>query len=222
MKNKEADTILKLAQAYKEKGEADKKGAELENLTAQNEILEIEKDLREQQKEINANTITEGAAISQKAVTELNIAIDNADISRATKEGKIQEFFVNLSNMKTEGALTLAKKDLTGKQKEYVEEQIKYYYFDLMTGRISAAAAEKQAENTAQRIKNDFEKNFNQEVARIQKENPNLSEEAERILEILSRAESDIGKARVIVAGYMAREKMAMEQANDYGIVKGE
>ena len=41
-------------------------------------------------------------------------------------------------------------------------------------------------------------------------------------MEILSRAESDIGKARVIVAGYMAREKMAMEQANDYGIVKGE
>ena len=48
------------------------------------------------------------------------------------------------------------------------------------------------------------------------------AEEAERILEILSRAESDIGKARVIVAGYMAREKTAMEQANDYGIVKGE
>ena len=48
------------------------------------------------------------------------------------------------------------------------------------------------------------------------------AEEAERILEILSRAESDIGKARTIVAGYMAREKMAMEQANDYGIVKGE
>ena len=48
------------------------------------------------------------------------------------------------------------------------------------------------------------------------------AEEAERILEILSRAESDIGKARIIVAGYMAREKMAMEQASDYGIVKGE
>ena len=32
------------------------------------------------------------------------------------------------------------------------------------------------------------------------------AEEAERILEILSRAESDIGKARTIVAGYMARD----------------
>lgn len=159
LKNKEADTILKLAQAYKEKGEADKKGAELENLTAQNEILKTEKELKEQQKEINANTITEGAALSQKAVTELNIAMDNADISRKTKEGRIEEFFVNLSNMKAEGALTLAKKDLTEKQREYVEEQIKYYYFDLMTGRISAAAAEKQAENTAQKIKNEFEQN---------------------------------------------------------------
>ena len=52
---------------------------------------------------------------------------------------------------------------LTEKQIEYINEEIKWYSYAVETGRISAEAAKKQAENTAHRITEEVKK-WNKEI----------------------------------------------------------
>lgn len=157
MMNTAADTTLKLAQAKKEAGEAEKKTPEKALLEKELEIKNISLELQNQQKEINANTIVEGAAKAQEAIYNCQIVATDAEIKKETKETVIAQTLQELINMQVSAFESITKSKLNQKQTEYVEEQIRYYFFDLMTGRISADAASKNAETMVTKVLGELE-----------------------------------------------------------------
>ena len=59
--------------------------------------------------------------------------------------------------MRKEGALIVANRELSEKQKEKVEKEINYMYYELYTKRMSAEAAQEIAKATYEKVKNEYE-----------------------------------------------------------------
>ena len=59
--------------------------------------------------------------------------------------------------MRKEGALMVANKELSEKQKEKVEKIINYMFYELYTKRMSAEAAQEIAKATYEKVKNEYE-----------------------------------------------------------------
>ena len=146
MMNTAADTALKMAQAQKEKEEAKKKAKETNLAEGQLKMQDIQLRLLKQQENINANTIVEGAAAAQTAMSNMTITANQADVSNKTKQAEIEKTYQELINMKLAGIQSFKGIKLTEAQEEKVRQEINWYYFSLMTGRISAEAARKQAD----------------------------------------------------------------------------
>ena len=67
---------------------------------------------------IEASNVTAAEANAQKAVAEWNSAVIQAEIDAETKAAKTQTIIEQLANMRKEGALMVANKELSEKQKE--------------------------------------------------------------------------------------------------------
>ena len=59
--------------------------------------------------------------------------------------------------MRKEGALMIANRELSEKQKEKVEKEINYMFYKLYTERMSAEAAKEIAKATYEKVKNEYE-----------------------------------------------------------------
>ena len=59
--------------------------------------------------------------------------------------------------MRKEGALMVANRELSEKQKEKVEKEINYMFYELYTKRMSAEAAQEIAKATYEKVKNEYE-----------------------------------------------------------------
>ena len=64
----------------------------------------------------------------------------------------------NLINMQAEGALKIVGKDLSVTQARMIEREMQLLGYKATTERMSAEAAKKQAENTAEKIIKDYER----------------------------------------------------------------
>ena len=80
-------------------------------------------------------------ANAQKAVAEWNSAVIQAEIDAATKAEKAQIIVEQLANMRKEGALMVANKELSEKQKEKVEKEINYMFYELYTKNQSGGSS---------------------------------------------------------------------------------
>ena len=89
-------------------------------------------------------TIEAAEANAQKAVAEWNSAVVQAEIDAETKATKTQIIIEQLANMRKEGALMVANRELSEKQKEKVKKEINYMFYELYTKRMSAEAAKNQ------------------------------------------------------------------------------
>ena len=101
MMNTAADTALKMAQAQKEKEEAKKKAKETNLAEGQLKMQDIQLRLLKQQEDINANTIVEGAAAAQTAMSNMTITANQADISNKTKQAEIEKTYQELTSSLT-------------------------------------------------------------------------------------------------------------------------
>ena len=59
--------------------------------------------------------------------------------------------------MRKEGALMVANRELSEKQKEKVEKEINNMFYELYTKRMSAEAAQEIAKATYEKVKNEYE-----------------------------------------------------------------
>ena len=96
-------------------------------------------------------------ANAQKAVAEWNSAVIQAEIDAETKATKTQIIVEQLINMRKEGALIVANRELSEKQKEKIEKEINYMFYELYTKRMSAEAAQEIAKATYEKVKNEYE-----------------------------------------------------------------
>ena len=95
---------------------------------------------------------------AQKAMAEWNSAMAKAEVDQATKNTAIQTMRQNLINMQAEGALKIVGKDLSVAQARMIEREMQWLGYRATTERMSAEAAKKQAENTAEKIIKDYER----------------------------------------------------------------
>ena len=93
--------------------------------------------------------------VVEKAVAEWNSAVIQAEIDAETKAEKTQIIIEQLANMRKKGALMVANKELSEKQKEKVKKEINYMFYELYTKRMSAEAA-KELANELRKIENSF------------------------------------------------------------------
>ena len=96
-------------------------------------------------------------ANAQKAVAEWNSAVIQAEIDADTKVERTQMIIEELANMRKAGALMVANRELSEKQKEKVDKEIKYMFYELYTKRMSAEAAKELAKATYEKVKNEYE-----------------------------------------------------------------
>lgn len=146
-----AETAKTLAEANKIAG-VDTKGQELNN-----KWQEVENRIQLSRENIEASNVTAAEANAQKAVAEWNSAVIQAEIDAETKATKTQIIIEQLTNMRKEGALMVANRELSEKQKEKVEKEINYMFYELYTKRMSAEAAQETAKATYEKVKNEYE-----------------------------------------------------------------
>lgn len=158
LKQIEAQNKLASAETAKTLAEANKiEGVETEGAKLDNEWKKIENRIQLSRENIEASNVTAAEANAQKAVAEWNSAVIQAEIDAETKAEKTQIIIEQLSNMRREGALMMTNRELSEKQKEKVEKEINYMFYELYTKRMSAEAAKELAKATYEKVKNEYE-----------------------------------------------------------------
>lgn len=154
-----SQTMLNQAEAAKALAEAGKTaGPEYNKATWEAKNLEIENRIKTITEGITGANLTEAEANAQKAVAEWNSAMAKAEVDQATKRTAIQTMKQNLINMQIEGALKIVGMDLSVTQARMIEREMQLLGYRATTERMSAEAAKKQAENTADKIIKDYER----------------------------------------------------------------
>ena len=154
-----SQTMLNQAEAAKALADAGKTaGPEYNKATWEAKNLEIENRIKTITEGITGANLTEAEANAQKAVAEWNSAMAKAEVDQATKETAIQTMKQNLINMQAEGALKIVGKELSVAQARMIEREMQLLGYRATTERMSAEAAKKQAENTADKIIKDYER----------------------------------------------------------------
>lgn len=154
-----SQTMLNQAEAAKALAEAGKTaGPEYKKATWEATNLEIENRIKSITEGITGSNLTEAEANAQKAVAEWNSAMAKAEVDQATKATAIQTMKQNLINMQAEGALKIVGKDLSVAQARMIEREMQWVGYRAISERMSAEAAKKQAENTAEKIIKDYER----------------------------------------------------------------
>lgn len=158
LKQIEAQNRLANAQATKTMAEANKiAGVDTEGAKLDNEWKKVENRIQLSRENIEASNVTAAEANAQKAVAEWNSAVIQAEIDAETKATKTQIITEQLINMRKEGALMVANRELSEKQKEKIEKEINYMFYELYTKRMSAEAAQEIAKATYEKVKNEYE-----------------------------------------------------------------
>lgn len=158
LKQIEAQNRLANAEATKTIAEANKiAGVDTEGAKLDNEWKKVENRIQLSRENIEASNVTAAEANAQKAVAEWNSAVIQAEIDADTKVEKTQMVIEQLANMRKQGALMVANRELSEKQKEKVEKEINYMFYELYTKRMSAEAAKELAKATYEKVKNEYE-----------------------------------------------------------------
>ena len=158
LKQIEAQNKLASAQTAKTLAEANKiAGVDTEGAKLENEWKKVENRIQLSRENIEASNVTAAEANAQKAVAEWNSAVIQAEIDAETKGEKTQIIIEQLTNMRKEGALMVANRELSEKQKEKIEKEINYMFYELYTKRMSAEAAQEIAKATYEKVKNEYE-----------------------------------------------------------------
>lgn len=158
LKQIEAQNRLASAETAKTLAEANKiAGVDTEGAKLDNEWKKVENRIQLSRENIEASNVTAAEANAQKAVAEWNSAVIQAEIDADTKVERTQMVIEQLANMRKQGALMIANRELSEKQKEKVEKEINYMFYKLYTERMSAEAAKNLAKATHEKVKNEYE-----------------------------------------------------------------
>ena len=158
LKQIEAQNKLASAETAKTLAEANKiAGVDTEGAKLDNEWKKVENRIQLSRENIEASNVTAAEANAQKAVAEWNSAVIQAEIDAETKATKTKIIIEQLTNMRKEGALMVANRELSEKQKEKIGKEINYMFYELYTKRMSAEAAQETAKAAYEKVKNEYE-----------------------------------------------------------------
>lgn len=160
MESIKSQNMVNISQANKNNAEAAKiGGADTAEVKSRISMNETTQKLMNSQIELNSGNMTKVIADGQIAMQQYNQELNKTDISNETKETIIKQATQEYENSVVAGLLNIAKTKFTDEQKALVRKQVENYVYEITTGRMSAEAAKKQADNTLKKIMNDYEQN---------------------------------------------------------------
>lgn len=153
-----SQNMLNYSQAAKNNAEAKKiSGADTKESESRTALNEMNQKLFNSEIEINAANITKLVAEGQIAMQRYNQEINNTEISNETKELTIKKAAAEYYNTIIAGMLNITRTRLESKQADLVEKEVDNFMYDLITKRMNAEAAKKQADAMIQKVKNEYE-----------------------------------------------------------------
>lgn len=153
-----SQNMLNYSQAAKNNAEAKKiSGADTKESESRTKLNEMNQKLVNSKIEINSANITKLVAEGQIAMQQYNQELNNTEISNETKRITIKRATAEYYNTIVAGIANITHARLESKQIELVEKEVDNFMYDLITKRMNAEAAGKQAEAMIQKIKNDYE-----------------------------------------------------------------
>lgn len=153
-----SQNMLNYSQAAKNNAEAKKiSGADTKETASRTALNEMNQKLINSEIEINSANITKLVAEGQIAMQQYNQELNNTEISNETKRITIERATAEYYNTIIAGIANITHARLESKQIELVEKEVDNFMYDLITKRMNAEAAGKQAEAMIQKIKNDYE-----------------------------------------------------------------
>ena len=146
-----AETAKTLAEANKIAG-VDTKGQELEN-----KWQEIENRIQISRESIEESNVKEAKANADKAVELWKQETLNTEYLDKTQEERITKLTAEIAKIQNEGAVASSIVDVNYHTARKIQKEVDNFYYDLVTKRMSAEAAMKQADAMIQKIANDYE-----------------------------------------------------------------
>ena len=146
-----AETAKTLAEANKIAG-VDTKGQELDN-----KWQEIENRIQLSKENIAAANITEANANAQKAVELWNQEMLNTKYLNETQEERVTKLVSEIALLQKEGSVQESIVDVNYNTARKIQKEIDNFYYEMITRRMSAEAAQKQADAMVDKIAKDYE-----------------------------------------------------------------
>lgn len=146
-----AETAKTLAEANKIAG-VDTKGQELNN-----NWQEIENRIQLSKENIAESNITEAAANAKKAIELWKQEALNTKYLDKTQEERITKLVSEVALLQKEGAVQDSIVEVNYQTARKIQREVDNFYYDMITRRMSAEAAKKQAEAMVDKIAKDYE-----------------------------------------------------------------
>lgn len=153
-----SQNMLNYSQAAKNNAEAKKiSGADTKESASRTALNEMNQKLINSEIEINSANITKLRAEGQIAIQQYIQELNNTEISNETKRTTIERATAECYNTIIAGIANITHARLESKQMELVAKEVENYLADQVTRRMSAEAAEKQADAMIEKIRNEYE-----------------------------------------------------------------
>lgn len=146
-----AETAKTLAEANKIAG-VDTKGQELTN-----KWQEIENRIQLSKESITESNVTEAAANAKKAVELWKQESLNTQYLDETQEERVTKLISEIALIQKEGAVQDSIVDVNYNTARKIQREVENFYYEIITRRMSAEAAQKQADAMVDKIAKDYE-----------------------------------------------------------------
>lgn len=146
-----AETAKTLAEANKIAG-VDTKGQELSN-----KWQEIENRIQLSKENIAESNVTEAAANAKKAVELWKQEALNTQYLDETQEERVTKLISEIALIQKEGAVQESIVDVNYNTARRIEKEVENFYYEMITKRMSAEAAQKQADAMVNKVAKDYE-----------------------------------------------------------------
>nr|DAT43909.1 MAG TPA: hypothetical protein [Microviridae sp.] len=146
-----AETTKTLAEANKIAG-VDTKGQELSN-----KWQEVENRIQLSKENIAANNVTEAAANAKKAVELWKQEALNTKYLDETQEERVIKLISETALIQKEGAVQDSIVEVNYNTARKIQREVENFYYEMITKRMSAEAAQKQADAMIDKVAKDYE-----------------------------------------------------------------
>ena len=131
-------------------------GVDTEGQELQNKWQEIENRIQTSRESIEQSNMKAAAANADKAVEDWKMAVLDRKYLDKIQEERVTRLVAEIAKLQKEGSLAESATDVNYHTARKIEKEVENFYYEMMTRRMSAEAAKKEAENMLKKIENEY------------------------------------------------------------------
>ena len=157
LKQIEAQNRPANAQATKTIAEANKiAGVDTKGQELQNKWQEIENRIQTSRESIEQSNMKAAAANADKAVEDWKMSVLEREYLDKVQEERVTLLVSEIAKIQKEGSLAESTTDVNYHTARKIQKEVEYFYYEMITRRMSAEAAKESAENMLKKIENEY------------------------------------------------------------------